>query len=95
MDKSRAGNFFYVACRPCCESEILAIKQVAEYLKITARSIYGLATAKKISAFEVVGTLVLFRWPRSTTRSRSTRWRAWTRCEIRLATAEQIQDREK
>uniref|UniRef100_A0A2G7T748 Uncharacterized protein n=1 Tax=Chryseobacterium sp. B5 TaxID=2050562 RepID=A0A2G7T748_9FLAO len=49
-------QFFYVACRPCCESEILAIKQVAEYLKITARSIYGLATAKKISAFEVVGT---------------------------------------
>lgn len=33
------------------EGEILTIKQVADYLKVTERTIYRLAAAKKISAF--------------------------------------------
>ena len=37
------------------ESEILTIKQVAEYLKVTERTIYRLAAAKKIPAFKVGG----------------------------------------
>ena len=36
--------------------EILVIKQVAEYLKVTERTIYRLAAAKKIPAFKVGGT---------------------------------------
>jgi excisionase family DNA binding protein len=36
--------------------EILIIKQVAEYLKVTERTIYRLAAAKKIPAFKVGGT---------------------------------------
>jgi DNA binding domain, excisionase family len=38
------------------EDEILTIKQVAEYLKVTERTIYRLAAAKKIPAFKVGGT---------------------------------------
>jgi len=38
------------------EGEILTIKQVADYLKITERTIYRLAAAKKIPAFKVGGT---------------------------------------
>ena len=38
------------------EAEILTIKQVAEYLKVTERTIYRLAAAKKIPAFKVGGT---------------------------------------
>ncbi len=38
------------------EGEILTIKQVAEYLKVTERTIYRLAGAKKIPAFKVGGT---------------------------------------
>ena len=38
------------------EGEILTIKQVAEYLKVTERTIYRLAGAKKIPAFNVGGT---------------------------------------
>lgn len=38
------------------EGEILTIKQVAEYLKVTDRTIYKLAAAKKIPAFKVGGT---------------------------------------
>ena len=37
-------------------SEILIIKQVAAYLKVTARTIYRLAAARKIPAFKVGGT---------------------------------------
>jgi excisionase family DNA binding protein len=36
--------------------EILTIKQVADYLKVTERTIYRLAAAKKIPAFKVGGT---------------------------------------
>ena len=36
--------------------EILTIKQVAIYLKVTERTIYRLAAAKKIPAFKVGGT---------------------------------------
>ena len=38
------------------EGEILTIKQVAEYLKVTERTIYRLAAVKKIPAFKVGGT---------------------------------------
>jgi excisionase family DNA binding protein len=36
--------------------EILVIKQVAAYLKVTERTIYRLAAARKIPAFKVGGT---------------------------------------
>lgn len=36
-------------------SEILTLKQVAKYLKVTDRTIYRLATDKKIPAFKVGG----------------------------------------
>jgi len=36
--------------------EILTIKQVADYLKVTERTIYRLAGAKRIPAFKVGGT---------------------------------------
>jgi len=38
------------------EGEILTIKQVADFLKVTERTIYKLAAAKKIPAFKVGGT---------------------------------------
>lgn len=37
------------------EGEILTLKQVAEFLKVTERTIYRLAAAKKIPAFKVGG----------------------------------------
>ena len=36
--------------------EILTIKQVADFLKVTERTIYRLAAAKQIPAFKVGGT---------------------------------------
>jgi excisionase family DNA binding protein len=36
--------------------EILLIRDVAEYLKVTERTIYRLAAAKKIPAFKVGGS---------------------------------------
>ena len=38
------------------EDEILTIKQVADYLKVTERTIYKLAAAKQIPAFKVGGS---------------------------------------
>ena len=38
------------------EGEILTLKQVADFLKVTQRTIYRLAAAKKIPAFKVGGT---------------------------------------
>jgi excisionase family DNA binding protein len=38
------------------ESGILTIREVADYLKVTDRTIYRLAAAKKIPAFKVGGT---------------------------------------
>lgn len=38
------------------EGEILTVKEVAVYLKVTDRTIYRLAGAKKIPAFKVGGT---------------------------------------
>ena len=38
------------------EGEILTLKQVAAFLKVTERTIYRLAAAKKIPAFRVGGT---------------------------------------
>ena len=37
------------------QNGILTIKEVAEYLKVTERTIYRLAAAKKIPAFKVGG----------------------------------------
>src|SRR3546814_15363586 len=39
------------------EGEILTLKQVAEFLKVTDLTIYRLAAAKKIPAFKLGGTL--------------------------------------
>lgn len=45
------------AMRPIAIDEpILTIKEVAVYLKVTERTIYRLAGAKKIPAFKVGGT---------------------------------------
>lgn len=41
---------------PPIEGEILTIREVADYLKVTERTIYRLAGAKKIPAFKVGGT---------------------------------------
>ncbi|HHH0339048.1 TPA: helix-turn-helix domain-containing protein [Yersinia enterocolitica] len=38
------------------QGEILTVKQVAEYLKVTEKTIYRLVSAKKIPAFKVGGT---------------------------------------
>ena len=38
------------------DGEILTLRQVAEFLKVTDRTIYRLAAAKKIPAFKVGGT---------------------------------------
>lgn len=38
------------------EGEILTIKEVADFLKVTERTIYRLAAARKIPAFKVGGT---------------------------------------
>ena len=38
------------------EGEILTLKQVADFLKVTERTVYRLAAAKKIPAFRVGGT---------------------------------------
>ncbi len=38
------------------EGEILTIKEVADYLKVTERTIYRLAAAKHIPAFKVGGS---------------------------------------
>lgn len=40
---------------PTSTSEILTIRQVADFLKVTERTIYRLAAAKKIPAFKVGG----------------------------------------
>ena len=37
-------------------TEILTIKEVSDYLKVTERTIYRLAAAKKIPAFKVGGS---------------------------------------
>ena len=41
-------------CAP--KTDILMIKDVAKYLKVTERTIYRLAAAKKIPAFKVGGS---------------------------------------
>ena len=38
------------------KGEILTIREVSEYLKVTERTIYRLAAVKKIPAFKVGGT---------------------------------------
>jgi excisionase family DNA binding protein len=43
------------------KTDILMIKEVAEYLKVTERTIYRLAAAKKIPAFKVGGSWRLSR----------------------------------
>lgn len=41
------------------KGEILTIKEVADYLKVTERTIYRLAGAKKIPAFKVGGGMAI------------------------------------
>ena len=41
---------------PANGGEILTIKEVADYLKVTGRTIYRLAAAKQIPAFKVGGS---------------------------------------
>ncbi|AET95553.1 hypothetical protein BSFA1_83860 (plasmid) [Burkholderia sp. SFA1] len=48
------------------DGQILTIKQVADYLKLTERTIYRLAAAKKIPGFKVGGT---WRFSRATIES--------------------------
>lgn len=38
------------------QSEILTIKEIADFLKVTERTIYRLAAAKSIPAFKVGGS---------------------------------------
>jgi excisionase family DNA binding protein len=52
-----------IAALPSCSfgyvrrlAEILTLRQVADFLKVTERTIYRLAAAKKIPAFKVGGT---------------------------------------
>ena len=45
---------FAMADKPV-DAEILTIKEVSEYLKVTERTIYRLAAAKKIPGFKVGG----------------------------------------
>jgi excisionase family DNA binding protein len=42
--------------KPPSEAEILTIKQVADYLQVTERTIYRLAAASGIPAFKVGGS---------------------------------------
>ena len=41
---------------PIAKQEILTIKELAEHLKVNERTIYRLASAKKIPAFKVGGS---------------------------------------
>ena len=61
-------------------SEILTIREVAEYLKVTDRTIYRLAAAKRIPAFKVGGT---WRFSRADIDVWIRRHRAWTEGEAR------------
>ena len=38
------------------EGEILTIREIAEYLKVTERTIYRLASAKQVPAFKIGGS---------------------------------------
>jgi excisionase family DNA binding protein len=38
------------------EGEILTIREIAEYLKVTERTIYRLAAAKQVPAFKIGGS---------------------------------------
>jgi excisionase family DNA binding protein len=38
------------------EAEILTIKEISDYLKVTERTIYRLATAKQMPAFKIGGS---------------------------------------
>jgi excisionase family DNA binding protein len=42
--------------RSVSSTQILTIKEVSDYLKVTERTIYRLAAAKKIPAFKVGGS---------------------------------------
>lgn len=48
-------NLVIIMSTSTSEGEILTIKQVADYLKVTERTIYRLAAAQKIPAFKVGG----------------------------------------
>ena len=67
------------------DAEILTVREVAEYLKVTERTIYRLATAKKLPAFKVGGT---WRFSRADIDS-------WIKLQSEDGAKEQNQDREK
>jgi excisionase family DNA binding protein len=73
------------------KTDILMIKDVAEYLKVTERTIYRLAAAKKIPAFKVGGSWRFSRtdldnWIREQTRSPTGECRFQDRWELNNAT---------
>jgi excisionase family DNA binding protein len=79
-----------MATRPP-KTDILMIKDVAEYLKVTERTIYRLAAAKKIPAFKVGGSWRFSRadldaWIRRQSLDVNTglpaEAKAWTGCEL-------------
>jgi excisionase family DNA binding protein len=49
-------NLAIIMSKSTDEGGILTIKQVADYLKVTERTIYRLAAAKQIPAFKVGGS---------------------------------------
>ena len=55
-----SAQYFHQLAKPMAitagESEILTLREVADYLKVADRTIYRLASAKKIPAFKVGGT---------------------------------------
>lgn len=67
------------------DAEILTVRQVADYLKVTERTIYRLAAARKVPAFKVGGT-----WRFSLADIDS-----WIKLQSEDVTKEQNQDREK
>lgn len=53
-------HFYYLSRHPMStntlEGEILTIKEIADYLKVTERTIYRLAAAKQMPAFKIGGS---------------------------------------
>lgn len=53
---SRFTKVATIMAKSDSDGDILIIKQVADYLKVTERTIYRLAAAKQIPAFKVGGS---------------------------------------
>jgi excisionase family DNA binding protein len=56
MYASTTRAAFIPMASPIAKQEILTIKELAEHLKVNERTIYRLASAKKIPAFKVGGS---------------------------------------